>query len=98
MEGFWFRGVLLDVRVGLKNDELKNILQLWKVAPGIPPGFAKAVWDRIAERERLSPNYPGGPSFCGFSRQFPASKVTIKAVNAHVAVALLSTSSTVISK
>jgi hypothetical protein len=34
-----------------------------------------------------SPNNPGGRSFCGFSRQFPASKVTIKAVNAHVAVA-----------
>lgn len=58
-----FCGVLLSVRIELNDDELKEILQLWKIEPKIPPNFAKAVWDRIAELERLRRKIPADAAF-----------------------------------
>jgi hypothetical protein len=54
----WSGGVLLNVRIGLNDNELKEILQSWNIAPKIPPAFAEAVWARIAERERLRRSIP----------------------------------------
>ena len=39
------------------DDELKRVLQSWKVDPKIPPNFAHGVWDRIAARETASPGW-----------------------------------------
>jgi hypothetical protein len=33
------------------NDELKRKLDTWKVAPAVPGGFQREVWQRIAARE-----------------------------------------------
>ncbi len=33
------------------NDELKRKLDSWKVAPAVPGGFQREVWQRIAARE-----------------------------------------------
>jgi hypothetical protein len=33
------------------DDELRRVLQSWRVDPKIPPNFANGVWDRIAARE-----------------------------------------------
>jgi hypothetical protein len=49
-----FYGVVLFVKNNLNDDELRRVLQTWKVDPKIPPNFARDVWERIASREGAS--------------------------------------------
>ena len=42
------------MKSNLNDDELRKVLQTWKVDPKIPPNFARDVWDRIATREQAS--------------------------------------------
>ena len=51
---FSFCGVLLFVKSNLNDDELRRVLQTWKVDPKIPRNFARDVWERIATREQAS--------------------------------------------
>jgi thiol:disulfide interchange protein DsbD len=51
------------VKRELDDDQLKKILQLWKVQPQIPADFAKTIWDRIAERKTSSATRPNKWSF-----------------------------------
>ncbi len=38
-------------RSGENEDRLHEVLQTWKVATPLPPGFQEAVWRRIAREE-----------------------------------------------
>jgi len=54
LRDFFFCGVLLFVKSNLNDDELRRVLQTWKVDPKIPRNFARDVWERIATREQAS--------------------------------------------